>query len=111
MLTKKITKAELLVVAAARQIKNGDVVVLGVGLRSMPAPSPRKPMPPTRSWHSNRESSISIPLSHRSISPMPPAPADMAMRRTCSASLQPSPMQDTLTRSFSALARSTATAI
>lgn len=32
MLTKKITKAELLVVAAARQIKNGDVVVLGVGL-------------------------------------------------------------------------------
>ena len=32
MLTKKITKEELLMIAAARQIKNGDVVVLGVGL-------------------------------------------------------------------------------
>jgi glutaconate CoA-transferase subunit B len=32
VLTKKITKAELLIVAAARQIKNGDVVVLGIGL-------------------------------------------------------------------------------
>jgi len=31
-LTKKITKEELLMIAAARQIKNGDVVVLGVGL-------------------------------------------------------------------------------
>jgi glutaconate CoA-transferase, subunit B len=32
MLTKKITKEELLIIAAARQIKNGDVVVLGIGL-------------------------------------------------------------------------------
>ncbi len=32
MLTKKITKQELLVVAAARQIQNGDVTVLGIGL-------------------------------------------------------------------------------
>jgi glutaconate CoA-transferase subunit B len=32
MLTKKITKSELLIVAAARQIKNHDVVVLGIGL-------------------------------------------------------------------------------
>ena len=32
MLTKKITKQELLIVAAARQIQNGDVTVLGIGL-------------------------------------------------------------------------------
>jgi glutaconate CoA-transferase subunit B len=32
MLTKKITKEELLVIAAARQIKNGDVTILGIGL-------------------------------------------------------------------------------
>ena len=32
MLSKQITKEELLVVTAARQIKNGDVVVLGIGL-------------------------------------------------------------------------------
>ena len=32
MLSKKITKQELLVVTAARQIKNGDVVILGIGL-------------------------------------------------------------------------------
>lgn len=32
MLTKKITREELLIVAAARQIKNGDVVALGIGL-------------------------------------------------------------------------------
>lgn len=32
MLSKKITKEELLIVAAARQIKDHDVVVLGVGL-------------------------------------------------------------------------------
>ena len=32
MLTKRITKAELLIIAAARQIKNHDVVVLGIGL-------------------------------------------------------------------------------
>ncbi len=32
MLSKKITKQELLIVAAARQIKNGDVTVLGIGL-------------------------------------------------------------------------------
>lgn len=32
MLSKQVTKEELLVVTAARQIKNGDVVALGVGL-------------------------------------------------------------------------------
>jgi glutaconate CoA-transferase subunit B len=32
MLSKKITKQELLVVTAAREIKNGDVAVLGIGL-------------------------------------------------------------------------------
>ena len=32
MLSKQITKQELLVVTAARQIKNGDVAVLGIGL-------------------------------------------------------------------------------
>ena len=32
MLSKQITKEELLAVTAARQIKNGDVVVLGIGL-------------------------------------------------------------------------------
>lgn len=32
MLSKKITKQELLIVAAARQIANGDVVALGVGM-------------------------------------------------------------------------------
>ena len=32
MLSKKVTKEELLVVTAARQIKNGDVVALGVGM-------------------------------------------------------------------------------
>jgi glutaconate CoA-transferase, subunit B len=32
MLSKKVTKEELLVVTAARQIENGDVAVLGVGL-------------------------------------------------------------------------------
>jgi glutaconate CoA-transferase subunit B len=32
MLSKKITKQELLVVTAARQIKNGDVAILGIGL-------------------------------------------------------------------------------
>jgi glutaconate CoA-transferase subunit B len=32
MLSKQVTKEELLVVTAARQIKNGDVVVLGIGL-------------------------------------------------------------------------------
>ena len=32
MLTKKITKEELLVIAAARQIKNSDVTILGIGL-------------------------------------------------------------------------------
>lgn len=32
MLTKKITKEELLIVAAARQIEDGDVVILGIGL-------------------------------------------------------------------------------
>lgn len=32
MLSKKITKQELLVVTAARQIKNGEVVILGIGL-------------------------------------------------------------------------------
>ncbi len=32
MLSKQVTKEELLVVTAARQIKNGDVVILGIGL-------------------------------------------------------------------------------
>jgi glutaconate CoA-transferase, subunit B len=32
MLTKKITKEELLIIAAARQIKNGEVAILGIGL-------------------------------------------------------------------------------
>jgi glutaconate CoA-transferase subunit B len=32
MLTKKITKEELLIIAAARQIKNTEVVILGIGL-------------------------------------------------------------------------------
>jgi glutaconate CoA-transferase, subunit B len=32
MLSKKITRQELLVVAAARQIQNGDVTILGIGL-------------------------------------------------------------------------------
>jgi glutaconate CoA-transferase subunit B len=32
MLSKQITKEELLIVTAARQIKNGDVVVLGIGI-------------------------------------------------------------------------------
>jgi glutaconate CoA-transferase, subunit B len=32
MLSKQITKEELLVITAARQIKNGDVAVLGIGL-------------------------------------------------------------------------------
>ncbi len=32
MLTKKITRQELLIITAARQIENGDVVALGIGL-------------------------------------------------------------------------------
>lgn len=32
MLSKKVTRQEMLVVAAARQIKNGDVCILGIGL-------------------------------------------------------------------------------
>lgn len=32
MLSKKITRQEMLVVAAARQIQNGDVAILGIGL-------------------------------------------------------------------------------
>ncbi len=32
MLTKKVTRQELLIVAAARQINNGDVSILGIGL-------------------------------------------------------------------------------
>ncbi|OPY89835.1 MAG: 3-oxoadipate CoA-transferase subunit B [Syntrophaceae bacterium PtaU1.Bin231] len=32
MLTKKITKEELLIIAAAREIENGDVAALGIGL-------------------------------------------------------------------------------
>lgn len=32
MLTKKVTRQELLVVAAAREIQNGDVTILGIGL-------------------------------------------------------------------------------
>ncbi len=32
MLTKQVTKEELLIVTAARQIKNGDVVALGIGM-------------------------------------------------------------------------------
>jgi glutaconate CoA-transferase subunit B len=32
MLSKKITKEELLIITAARQIKNGDVVALGIGI-------------------------------------------------------------------------------
>lgn len=32
MLTKKITRQELLVIAAAREIQNGDVTILGIGL-------------------------------------------------------------------------------
>lgn len=32
MLSKKVTRQELLIVAAARQIKNGDVCILGIGL-------------------------------------------------------------------------------
>lgn len=32
MLTKKVTRQELLIVAAAREIQNGDVTILGIGL-------------------------------------------------------------------------------
>jgi len=32
MLTKQVTKEELLVVTASRQIKNGDIVLLGIGM-------------------------------------------------------------------------------
>ena len=45
MLTKRITKEELLVVTAARQIKNGDVWFWASGFRSLPGFGQKYPCP------------------------------------------------------------------
>ena len=49
MLSKKITKEELLIVTAARQIKDHDVCLLGIGMPILAGAWPSTPTPRLRS--------------------------------------------------------------